>query len=705
MKRIALMVAAALAAALAVAAPLAAAPQAAGTAPAASRDHVITPEDSFTLTTLENLAVAPDGAYVAYTESRWGDGKAGRSSDLWVVATAGGPPARLTFDGFGGGGCAWSPDGRWLYCLGRDKAGRDAPPRDGSTQVWRLPAAGGAPAAVTRFAGGVEAFALAPDGRTLYYAVEREQTDSEWGDLLKKYDDLAYGHGVTAFTEVRRLDLDTWREDVAVAATRVIHQMKLSPDGTRLALITTPDNELIWKEGWSRVEVVDLAGGDAVTLTDQAWRDTHKSPYGWLEDLAWAPDGKALAFAISYDGYATDIWVAEQRGGGWPLQKIARPDPWQYDGGLCWRGPGRTLCYRGEALARVQVLAVEGVQGGAQGRTGELTAGDLVVTAFGFDRRGATLAAAWETPTDANDVYLVAAPGKARRLTRVNPQVDTWQLPQISHVSWTGADGRTVWGILELPPGYVKGSGPLPAVIDLHGGPTASTRIGLRVWMYGRGLFPARDYALLSPNYRGSTGYGDAFLEELVGRENDVEVKDITAGVHWLVDQGLADPKRIGVMGWSNGGFLTDAMIVAEPDLFAAASSGAGVLDMVIQWGTEDTPGHVINFMRGLPWQQPEAYRKASPLYGLDRVKTPTIIHVGGADPRVPIAHSRALYRALRHYLHVPVQLVEYPGEPHGLTTQRNRLAKIQWDLAWFDRYLLGVTGEAPAAPAGTHQE
>ena len=96
--------------------------------------------------------------------------------------------------------------------------------------------------------------------------------------------------------------------------------------------------------------------------------------------------------------------------------------------------------------------------------------------------------------------------------------------------------------------------------------------------------------------------------------------------------------------------------------------------------------------MGGLPWQQPEAYRHASPLYALDRVKTPTIIHVGGADPRVPVAHSRALYRALKHYLHVPVQLVEYPGEPHGLTTRHNRMAKMEWDLAWFDKYLLGKT-------------
>jgi dipeptidyl aminopeptidase/acylaminoacyl peptidase len=198
----------------------------------------------------------------------------------------------------------------------------------------------------------------------------------------------------------------------------------------------------------------------------------------------------------------------------------------------------------------------------------------------------------------------------------------------------------------------------------------------------------AKGYALISPNYHGSTGYGDTFTSKLIGRENDIEVIDIRTGIEALIEKEIADPDRIGVMGWSNGGYLTNCMITAAPDLFKAASSGAGILDMVIQWGTEDTPGHVVNFMQGLPWEVSSAYLKASPLYNLDRIKTPTLIHVGGADPRVPPAHSRGLYRALQHYLHVPVELVVYPGEAHGLSTHENRLAKMKWDLAWFDKYL-----------------
>ncbi|MFN2371713.1 MAG: prolyl oligopeptidase family serine peptidase [Candidatus Krumholzibacteriia bacterium] len=490
----------------------------------------------------------------------------------------------------------------------------------------------------------------------------------------------------------------TWRDEEVLAADRVIWEMALSPDGAQLALITTEDNELIFMEGWSEVEVLDLAVGTVATVTPAGWRDDHPAPYGWLADLAWSADSRALAFAVSYDGYATRIWAAERGAAGWDLWTVPRPDPVNYDGGLVWRGEGRTLCYRGESMARVRVHQVADVKAGGQGPASVVVDGDGVVLDFGFGRRGGDPAVILETVTAMNDVYAVAGPDKLARLTNVNPQVDTWKLPQIRHVSWTGGDGDTVWGILELPPGYEEGDGPLPAVVELHGGPTGSTKHHLRLWIYGRALFPAKGYALLSPNYHGSTGYGDAFLEELIGRENEIDVADIATGTRWLIGQGIADPARIGVMGWSNGGYLTNCMIVAEPELYAAASSGAGVLDMVIQWGIEDTPGHVINFVEGLPWEVPDHYRSASPLFGLDRVRTPTLIHVGGNDPRVPPAHSRALYRALHHYLQVPTQLVVYPGEPHGLSTHANRLAKMEWDLAWFGKYL-GMDTEAAEAP------
>ena len=653
------------------------------------RNHVVLPEDYFDIGTVMACGLSPSGRYAAYVESRWGTGKEGRKNDLWVVDLDSRDRVRLTFDGFGASHPVWSPGDRWIYFTGRQKRpGAKKPPFDGTLQVWRAaPGDGSDPFPVTRVAKGIKQFDLTRDGRFIYYTTSEKVYTDDFKELRKEFSDLEYGHGVSMLNAIYRLDLESWRATKVLDAKRVIRAMSLSPDGTRIAMITTTDNPTIFQEGWSRMDVLDIASGAVEQLTSQEWRKSHPSPFGWLENPVWSGDGKALAFSISFDGYATRIYTAEWKEGKTLLWEVNRPDEAACDGNLLWRGMERTLCFRGEDHARVRVFAVEDVKDGGQGDGDTLTPGDVCVGPFDFDASGKRLAASIETTGRLNDIYLVKD-GAPEPVTDLNPQVKTWKLPRISIFKWKGADGDPVEGILELPPGYKKGDGPLPLIVEIHGGPTASTHFRLRLWIYGRTLMPSRGYALLSANYHGSTGYGDAFTSKLVGRENEIEVTDIRTGIEELIKEGIADRDRIGVMGWSNGGFLTNAMITQAPDLFKAASSGAGVLDMVIQWATEDTPGHVINFMRGLPWENPDAYRKGSPLYELNRVKTPTLIHVGGGDPRVPPAHSRGLFRALFHYLHVPVELVVYPGEPHGLTTHENRLAKMKWDIAWFKKYL-----------------
>jgi dipeptidyl aminopeptidase/acylaminoacyl peptidase len=211
--------------------------------------------------------------------------------------------------------------------------------------------------------------------------------------------------------------------------------------------------------------------------------------------------------------------------------------------------------------------------------------------------------------------------------------------------------------------------------------------MGMQFWIYGRTLLPAKGYALLSPNYRGSTGYGDKFLIDLVGRENDIEVTDILKGVDFLIEEGIADPDRLGVMGWSNGGYLTNC-ILTKTTRFKAASSGAGIVDSVMEFGSNDEPAYPLVFNKGFPWTTPEIYHRSSATYQLDKIRTPTLIHVGGNDERCPPAQSRFLHRVLKEYLKVPTELLVYPGEPHGLTKYKNRKAKMEWDLAWFDKYI-----------------
>ncbi len=655
------------------------------------RTHEITVDDYLTLHPITGCVASPDGRQVAFSELRWGEHDEPRQTELWVVDTAGGRPTRLTFDRANDSDPQWSPDGQRLYFQSKRNRGDKKPPYDGSTQVWVIGTQPGEPLAVTCVKGGILAYRLSKDGRTLYYTKEGEEAEKEWKELRKKYPDIKFGHGPVKYTELWKLDLENWREHRLLTPQRVILDFWVAPDDRRVALITSPDDRLISKEGKSRVEVFDATTGQTIILPEQLYRDQAPSPYGWVENLAWSPDSRALAFTVSFDGYPTQILVAESLDGQPAVRMLTRPAGVEVMGTLQWLPGTGDLCFLGQQRARQRVYCIGQVRDGRQGDFRVLTPGDVVVFAYSFAGDGRHMAMVKSDTQDPGSLFwadLASPDASPLQLADLNPQVDTWKLPQISLVTWQAPDGVEVEGVLELPPDYQPGGGRLPLVVELHGGPTDATLFNLRYWIYGRTILAARGYALLSPNYRGSTGYGDKFMTDLIGRENDIEVQDILSGVDAMIERGIADPDRLGVMGWSNGGFLVNCLITTT-QRFKAASTGAGVFDQLMQWGLEDTPGHVINYMRGLPWERTEAYVRASPAYRLGRVTTPTLIHVGENDERVPAAHARALYRGLKEYTSVPTVLLVYPGAGHGLSVSDHRKGKLEWDLAWFDRYLL----------------
>jgi dipeptidyl aminopeptidase/acylaminoacyl peptidase len=667
---------------------------AAGRAEAPKRDHDITVNDYFSLATIFDCVISPDGQRVAYTEGRWQESTDDRKTDLWVVETKGGPAKRLTGDRADDRSPQWSPDGKTVYFLGkRRREGEKRPPYDGKAQVWKIGIDGGEPSAVTKVEGGVVRFQLAHDGKSLWYATENDHTADEWKKLREQFKEVEYGHGVEKVSQVWRLDLQDWREEKLIDDKRYVHDMALSRDGKRLAMITAPDDKVVSFEGKSRVDVYDAATKKTETLPDEEFRKNAPSPYGWLEHLAWSPLGNRLVFNVIFDGYPAEIIFARwQSGGGAAVHKLERFKGFSlkgYGSPLQWADDGELFCL-GETKARVRLLTVGNRPGEAFDFAG--IRDDAVVQSFSVDDSGEHVAVVMNSPTTFEDIYVVDTNHKPKRLTDVNPQTATWKLPQLSIASWKAPDGTPVEGIFELPPDYKEGQ-KLPLVVAIHGGPTTADYFGLQFWIYGRTLLPAKGYAVLCPNYRGSTGYGDKFLTDLIGRENDLDVKDILAGVDALVERGIADPDRLGVMGWSNGGYLTNC-IISTTTRFKAASSGAGIVDTVMEWGANDEPAYAIVFKKGFPWSAAANYHKASSTYALDKVRTPTLIHVGGGDERCPPSQSRMLYRALKEYVKVPTELLVYPGEAHGVMKYKNRKAKMEWDLAWFDRYLLGKSGK-----------
>ena len=220
------------------------------------RTHEIGVDDYFTLGTVSALAVSPDGASVAYIEQRWEGADDTRNADLWIVDVATKARQRLTFDRAEEAAPQWSPDSRFLYFTANvRRPGDDAPPHDGKTQVWRIAADGSGLMAVTRVKEGIGRAELSADGRALYYTVVAEGTDDEWKELRTRHKEIEYGHGVTKFTQVWRLDLESWRAEKLVDEKRVVTALRVAPDQARIAMVTTPDDELLHLEGWSRIDV------------------------------------------------------------------------------------------------------------------------------------------------------------------------------------------------------------------------------------------------------------------------------------------------------------------------------------------------------------------------------------------------------------------------------------------------------------------
>ncbi len=655
--------------------------------------RAITIDDYFTQADL--FQVAYSKLQIAYTEGRWQESTDDRKTDLWAVTVLGGKPRRLTSDRAGDRAPQFTADGAFLYFMGnRKREGEKRPPYDGKTQVYRLGPFNVFPEPVTRVEGGVEAYDISRDGKSLYYLVHVDKIEDDWSGLRSKYAKLEYGHGQNKLGQIWKLDLETIRVEKIIDAGRHIHEFSVAPGDKKIAMITTPDDKVVSFEGQSRVDIWDAASKKITTIPEDVYRKKMPSPYAWLEKIAWGSEGKWLAFGVIFDGYPAEVVVADLQEKEPRVFKMPRPGGVHvkgYGSPLQWVAGKDDLMFLAEEKGRVRLCVAQSLLTAKEPELNYLTKGDVVVETFDASidpNNPLAFGAIMATPTQFPDVYVNLGEGETKQVSTVNPQVEQWHLPKLSVVTWKGAGGQLVEGILELPADYKEGD-KVPLVVEIHGGPTTATYFKLQYWIYGRTLLPAKGYAVLCPNYRGSTGYGDKFTTDLIGHENNLDVEDILKGVDALVERGIADPKRMAVTGWSNGGYLTNCIITKTPR-FKAAISGAGIVDAIMEWGSNDEPAYAIVFKQGFPWSNPEKYQKASSTYQLDKIRTPTLIHVGGNDDRCPPGHSRMLYRALKEYVHVPTELVVYPGEPHGLTKYRNRRAKLEWDLAWLERHMMG---------------
>ena len=290
------------------------------------------------------------------------------------------------------------------------------------------------------------------------------------------------------------------------------------------------------------------------------------------------------------------------------------------------------------------------------------------------------LAFAGETTTRAPELWVKSPNTRARAVTTFNEQWSAVPVVAPEFVTYKSSDGVEIEAALLKPPSTSRQ--PLPLVVLVHGGPTGRWADSFEPW--GQ-LLVARGYAVLYPNVRGSTGYGHPFVALNRADWGGGDFRDVMAGVDAMIARGVADPNRLGIGGWSYGGYMA-AWAVTQTTRFKAAVSGAPVIDMASEFGTENGSAY-DEWFYGTPYEKLDGFIKASPMTYVKQVRTPTLLLQGEADTTDPIGQSQQFYRGLKRY-NVEAELVLYPREGHGLREEKHLADRLTRVTAWFDKYL-----------------
>jgi dipeptidyl aminopeptidase/acylaminoacyl peptidase len=286
-----------------------------------------------------------------------------------------------------------------------------------------------------------------------------------------------------------------------------------------------------------------------------------------------------------------------------------------------------------------------------------------------------------QSATRPQEVWIWDQKNPAQQVTHLNDSWEDYALAAPEFYSYKSFDGLEIGAALLKPQGAAANS-KLPLIALIHGGPTGRWQDSIETW--GQ-LLAARGYAILYPNIRGSVGYGQKFVEANRGDWGGADFKDVMAGIDDLIKRGIADPNRLAIGGWSYGGYMSE-WAITQTNVFKAAVSGAGLSDLISEFGTEEGPAYDEWFF-GVPWENPTGFLNSSPFVHFKDARTPTLILQGDADTTDPLGQSQELYRGLKRY-GVETELVVYPREPHGFREEKHLLDRLNRILAWYEKYL-----------------
>jgi dipeptidyl aminopeptidase/acylaminoacyl peptidase len=659
--------------------------------------RLINIDEFMNATDLQGAKLSADGSAAVFvaTDPDWNHNRF--ASDLWMWQEKTGNTVQLTHSGHAREP-QWSPDGKYIAFLSdsplpdEDKeAGKDATER-----VWVIASGGGDSFPLYGEKLEAHAFAWSADSSRIFFSCTsplsknaEESNKTKWNDVIRwreqERGDLLVAVPVRAGAPSAPPSLADDAVPLPPSAARItsvsdaITEIVVSPAGTEIAFVTDSVSRRLEEPGHIEIYRVNSGGGEAERLTRN---QAHES------DLAWSSDGKHIYFNVKADEGAVESYRSIQ-GRLYALEVASK--------NLTRLGSDFSGSFEGFALMGDGKLLAAGLKGTQQQLY--VVEGDHAVASPGLPGSYSSVAASphshrllviHSTLTQSKQVYVAedAAHMKdAKAISAVNRVFAERARPEWKPYQWTADDGTRVEGVLIYPPGRM-GEKKLRMLTLIHGGPADADgdRFGAD-WYDWATLAAARGWLVFRPNYRGSSGYGDTFMLEIAPHLVSRPGKDILEGVDALVKDGIADPDRLTIGGYSYGGYMTNWLITQTTE-FKAAVTGAGAVEHAANWGNDDTGYDDTWYMGGsLPWQNPSIYQSEAALFQMDKVKTPTHIVGGDADVRVSFLEDVLLERALQQ-LKVPHTLLVFPGEGHPLDKNPwHGYIKVREELDWLDRY------------------
>src|SRR5262245_915418 len=662
--------------------------------PAGSR-RALTIEDYYRIQSVGNVKISPNGKWVTFSVATRIEEDNSTRTETHVVSSDGtAKPWRLLHYGKDVTDTLWTPDDRLQYSANR--------------QQWSMnPEAPLTPVRIERLPVGT----MSPDGKWVavvrdeplrrkdpVYASEFERRHEERfkGVIFDWKDFQRDGVPFPAPNLRARPAAQIMIRPAAGGEERLLTDLDLRPadiswhpDGRLLAFMADSHWRSELKYECPNLWTVTTEG-KVTRLTDDLYA------YG---SLGFSPDGRYLSYIRAY---GTDMVIQQRLNHGGPRDLFVRSvqggEPinltaaWDLEPrSPRWSPDGQFVYFTAESGGEHNLFRVS-VPGG---RVEQMTKGERRLGDVSIDKSAKRMAYTVETHAAPPEVYVAGIDGtNERRLSEVHKTIlAEIGLSNADRLRWKSYDGTEIEGWLLYPFGYDRARGSYPLIVTSHGGPHSATGYSFD---FKKQYFAANGYFVLDTNFRGSTGYGESFKWATWGEWGKKDGEDVVSGIDYVLKNYPVDPKRVGHTGHSYGGFMTNWLITQYPHRFAAAISGSGISNWICDYGTADIYRTKETEFYGTPWDQEARDRmiRQSPLAYAGSVKTPTLFVHGEVDQRVPYEEAEQMYFALKRR-GIPAKMIQYAGQPHGISGHWNNVHRMINELNWWNRYLKGNRIEA----------